>query len=42
MNARLTRPQTTAAAIAGISIAAGCRIERDPRPRLAREETLPL
>ena len=38
MNARLTRPQTTAAAMAGISVATGRRIERDPRPPSARKE----
>jgi len=38
MNARLTRPQTTAAAMAGISVATGRRIERDPRPPSACKE----
>lgn len=38
MTARLTRPQTTAAAIAGISVATGRRLEHDPRPPSARKE----
>ena len=32
MTARITRPQATAAAMTGISVATGRRIERDPRP----------
>ena len=38
MTARITRPQTTAAAMAGISVATGRRIERDPRPPSSRKE----
>jgi hypothetical protein len=38
MTSRLTRPQATAAAMAGISVATGRRIERDPRPPSARKE----
>lgn len=38
VNAHLTRPQTTAAAMAGISVATGPRIERDPRPPSTRKE----
>lgn len=37
MTARITRPQTTAAAMAGISVATGRRIERDPRPSSSRK-----
>lgn len=36
MTARITRPQATAAAMAGISVATGRRIERDPRPPSSR------
>ena len=32
MTARIIRPQATAAAMAGISVATGRRLERDPRP----------
>lgn len=38
MTARITRSQTTAAAMAGISVATGRRIERDPRPPSSRKE----
>ena len=38
MTARITRPQATAAAMAGISVATGRRIERDPRPPSSRKE----
>jgi hypothetical protein len=38
MTARLTRPQTTAAAMAGISVATGRRIERAPRPPSAHKK----
>ena len=38
MTARITRPQTTAAAMAGISVATSRRIERDPRPPSSRKE----
>ena len=38
MTARLTRPQTTAAAMAGISVATGRRIERKPRPPSAHKK----
>lgn len=37
MTARMTRPQTTAAALAGISVATARRIERDPRPPSSRK-----
>lgn len=37
MTARITRPQATAAAMAGISVATGRRIERDPRPPSSRK-----
>ena len=38
MSARLTRSQTTSAAMAGISVATARRIERDPRPPSSRKE----
>lgn len=38
MTARSTRPQATAAAMAGISVATGRRLERDPRPPSSRKE----
>ncbi len=38
MNARLTRPRTTAAAMGGISVTIGRRIEGDPRPPSAGKE----
>jgi hypothetical protein len=38
MRLRTTRPQATAAAMAGISVATGRRIERDPRPPSSRRE----
>ena len=37
MTARMTRPQATAAAMAGISVATGRRIEHDPRPPSSRK-----
>ena len=37
MTARITRPQATAAAMAGISVATGRRIERDPLPPSSRK-----
>lgn len=39
MTARMTRPQTTAAAMSGISVATARRIERDPRPPSSRKAT---
>ena len=36
MRLRITRPQMTAAAMAGISVASGRRIERDPPPPSSR------
>ena len=38
MTARIIRPQATAAAMAGISVATGRRLERDPRPPSSRKE----
>ncbi len=38
MTARITRPQAAAAAMAGISVATGRRIERDLRPPSSRKE----
>ena len=38
MRLRRTRPQTTAAAMAGVSVATGRRIERHPRPPSSRRE----
>lgn len=38
MTARTTRPQATAAAMAGISVATGRRIEHDPRPPSSRRK----
>jgi hypothetical protein len=37
MTARTTRPRATAAVMAGISVATGRRIERDPRPPSSRK-----
>ncbi len=39
MKQRITRSQESAAAIAGISVATGRRIERDPRPPSSRKTT---
>ena len=38
MTARIIRAQATAAAMAGISVATGRRLERDPRPPSSRKE----
>ena len=38
MTTRIIRPQATAAAMAGISVATGRRLERDPRPPSSRKE----